>query len=191
MAGFNNLRQYLRSLQPGEINDSYLEVLVAACWGRFAGGELEGITGDKLPGRMERVRWEPPLLSFVIERHGGTVRGSSRAELQEWMVDMNTRTATPFEAGHRQLQPMAPKVDVERLAAEVLQLMIDHAVNDRLRWYPDGAVRVEIGKILPASNVNKQTLQGRRRRFRQALEELVHQAGGQTVRANVYRLPDA
>jgi hypothetical protein len=37
------------------------------------------MTGQKLLGRMEEVVWEPPILSFTVERHGGTVQGSSRA----------------------------------------------------------------------------------------------------------------
>jgi hypothetical protein len=29
------------------------------------------MTGDKLLDRMEKVVWEPPVLTFTIERHGG------------------------------------------------------------------------------------------------------------------------
>jgi hypothetical protein len=186
------LCRYLRSLEPGEITDlAEPEGLLSGCWGEFSGGNAQGMTGDKLLGWMETVRWESPLLSFVIERHGDIVLGSSRASLQGWTLDIKARTATSFEARRRQLRPMARRVDVKKLAAEVFQLMLDHAMDERLRWHPDGTVRVEIGKILPANTVYKQTLQDRRKRFRHALEELVRNAGGATVRANVYRLPNA
>jgi len=46
------------------------------------------MTADKLLGRMEEVLWSPPDLTFSIERHGAAALGSSRAELQEWMIDV-------------------------------------------------------------------------------------------------------
>lgn len=47
----------------------------------------------KLLSRMEQIVWEPPVLTFVIARHGGMVLGSTRAELQHWAVDLNKMTA--------------------------------------------------------------------------------------------------
>ena len=60
------------------------------------------MAGHKLIGRMENVEWHPPILTFLIERHGGTVLGSARAELQRWTVDLDRRTATCERVGHRQ-----------------------------------------------------------------------------------------
>lgn len=68
----------------------------------------------KLLGRMEQVRWEPPVLSFIVERHGETVNGSTRAELQHWEVAVENRTARIVKTGQRQLKPMAPDRQVER-----------------------------------------------------------------------------
>src|SRR5690348_3540304 len=44
--------------------------------------------------RLEQPEWNPPCLTFAIERHGGTVLGSTRAELQWWIVDLDAGTAT-------------------------------------------------------------------------------------------------
>jgi hypothetical protein len=78
----NRLRALLRDVEPWPVADaSSLEGLLVGCWEQFAGGEAHGMSGDKLLGRMEEVTWAPPLLAFVIERHGGTVLGSSRTEL--------------------------------------------------------------------------------------------------------------
>src|SRR5262245_10155191 len=184
------LLAYLGSIQAGSIAvTARLETLLAACWEEFAGSRAEGMTGDKLYDRMENVHWEPPILTFVIERHGGTVHGSSRAEIQGWTLNVDTRTASSYNAGHRQVQPMEARLDIRPLAEEVVQLVIGHQEDERLRWNTDGSVRIQIGKILPTGSAVKQTLNGRRRRFRQRVDELLSNAGWQKVRPNVYAPP--
>jgi hypothetical protein len=53
--------------------------------------------------RAEDVAWTPPFLTFTLERHGGTVNGSSRAELHHWEVNIETGVATIVKVGRRQL----------------------------------------------------------------------------------------
>ncbi|QEL17837.1 hypothetical protein [Limnoglobus roseus] len=43
---------------------------------------------------MEKVAWEPPKIVVRIERHEATMMGSSRAEVQEWTIDLEHRTKT-------------------------------------------------------------------------------------------------
>ena len=57
-----------------------LERLLSEVWDDLGGSDC-GMAGHKLIGRMEHVEWNPPVLTFTIERHGGTVLGSTRAEL--------------------------------------------------------------------------------------------------------------
>ena len=38
----------------------------------------------------EDLTWDPPNLCFSIDRHGGTVMGSKRAERQTWMLNLQT-----------------------------------------------------------------------------------------------------
>ena len=68
--------------------------------------------GYKLIDRMEKVEWVPPVLRFQIERHGATVKGSSRAELHEWTIDLCKATAECVSKGSRQIIPMAPRLNV-------------------------------------------------------------------------------
>ena len=129
------------------------------------------MAGHKLIRRMERVEWHRPILTFLIERHGGTVLGSTRAELQPWSVDLDRGTATCERTGHRQLSPMARRVDVGPIADEVAGRIVVGKSDDRLSWLGDGRVRVELGRIFPERSGYKQTVQGRRQRLREALIE--------------------
>jgi hypothetical protein len=183
------LLDYLKSIQPGSLtNTAHLERLVAASWHEFHGSAAEGMAAYKLHGRMEDVRWDPPDLSFVIERHGATVLGSSRADRHQWTLNVKDKTAACWKIGYRQIRPMAPRLYVRPLAEEIVRMILEHKVDDRLKWNDDGTVRVKIGKIIP-DNAATQTVEGRRRRFREAVEDLLGSAGWQRVTWNVYRPP--
>ena len=58
-------------------------------------------------------------------------------------------TATSEQAGHRQLSPMANRVDVAPIADEIAELIVGGVIDDRLRWLGDGRVRVHMGNIFP------------------------------------------
>src|SRR5262245_40805290 len=143
------LLHYLATISPGPISDpAAIERLLADCWHEF-GGDDGGMTGQKLLGRMEEVVWEPPILTFKIERHGGTVQGSSRATLQEWRLDLDKKTACCEERRFRQVRGRQPRLDVRALAEEVASLILRRQESGRLKWYEDGRVRVLVGKVLP------------------------------------------
>lgn len=181
------LLEYLRSIPTGKIASAgELASLLAACWGEFDGADAEGMEPYKLLGRMEDIAWDPPHLSFTIERHGGTVKGSTRAELQHWNIDVETRSATCGTGGHRQLQPMQPKLNVKPIAEEIVGLILKRQQDSRLKWNADGSVRIVIGNVLPAGSAVQQTLAGRRKRFRVEVERLLMNYGWHKVRTNVY-----
>jgi hypothetical protein len=77
-------------------------------WESLDSGAEGGMSGDKLYDRIEEIEWEPPLLTFAIERHGGTAKGSVCAELQTWAVDVEKRTARVSGGGRRQLGKKHP-----------------------------------------------------------------------------------
>ena len=184
------LRKYLFKVGPGSISDTIqLESLLVECWDELDGSNAEGMEGYKLNGRIEDAKWTPPVLSFTIERHGGTVLGSSRAELQEWNIDINERTATCSKVGHQQIHPMASRLDVRPLAQEVVQLILEDKSDERLKWNDNGSVRVHIGKILPEDSALPQTLAGRRKRFRNAVESLLSEKCWTCINSNVYQPP--
>jgi hypothetical protein len=115
------------------------------------------MTPEKVTGRMEDVEWALPILTFVIERHGGTVLGSSRAELQQWRLDIDRGTRTLVTSHHRQLKPMRPRLDVTPAAEDLCRLVIETRPDPRLKWHADGSVQVLISLVIPA-NGPKQTV---------------------------------
>jgi len=177
------LREYLNAIPAGSIdNPEELEPLLANCWHGLGGDR--GMSGGKLYGRMETVVWDPPVLHFAIERHGGTVKGSTRAEVQHWAVDVEAKTAVLNKVGHRQLTPMQPRLDVKRLAKDIAAQIVGRRADDRLQWYKDGRVRVLTSKILPESA--KRTREGRRKRFHEALGEFLEKEGWTVLGGGVY-----
>jgi hypothetical protein len=116
--------------------------------------------------RIEAAEWSPPVLSFRIERHGGTVLGSTRAEVQFWDVDLDRCTAGVASATHRQLVKAAPRLKTGPLVAEIMGLIEAGSDDPRLKWSPDrAAVRVIVSRVIPPDSGFKQTVQGRQRRF--------------------------
>lgn len=190
MTKITDLRKYLFKVGPGPISDTtQLECLLAECWDELDGSNTEGMEVYKLSSRIEGAEWNPPVLSFTIERHGCTVQGSSRADLHEWHIDINTMTATCLKVGQRQVRPMTPRLDIRPLAQEVVQLILEGKSDERLKWNGDGSVRIRMGKILPERSAVKQTLAARRKRLRYAVEELLGEKGWTCNRPNVYQPP--
>lgn len=172
------LLEYLSTLQPSPISETTtLELLLDRCWHHLCVDSRGGMQAEKLADRMESCVWEPPLLRFTIERHGGTMCGSSRAELQHWTVNVNTLTAEYALCGHRQVRRMQPRLDIQTLVSEIAELVLQSRADPRLKWYPDGLVEIRIGRVLPETLSTKQTLEDRRRRFRQQLETILFSRG--------------
>src|SRR6266511_2492844 len=122
--GLHALRHVLMETPPGPIAEpgkSRIEGLLADAWPELEGGEAEGMAAWKLRGRTEQLDWQPPCLSFVIERHGATVLGSTRAELHGWEVNVETGGTRQGPAGYRQLSPHDRPVRVGPLADEVVR----------------------------------------------------------------------
>ena len=120
------LQQYLDSVPSGAITDTdTLIPLLKNAWPEFDGSDQCGMTNDKLT-RIENVRWDPPWLEFTIERHGGTVLGSSRGELQHWMINIIEGIARTSTSGYRQLCRQQPPLDVSPLVERVVT-----AINGR------------------------------------------------------------
>jgi hypothetical protein len=83
------LSDALASLTVGEVVDNArgkIVNLLEGCWSELSGAHQGGMVSTKLY-RAEKLRWDPPVLSFIIERHGAAVNGSSRAALQKWWID--------------------------------------------------------------------------------------------------------
>lgn len=177
MHPFEELCAFLRTLTPGVLLNeaaSHAEGLLESCWTQLDGSDKGGMKPEKLSQRTEQMRWEPPELYFVIERHGAIVGGGSgRAELQSWTVNVEAGTARVGEAGYRRVRPADARLDVSALAVHVATHIVEQRQASFLRWRDDNIVRVIISAVISSSN--SQTQAGRAKRFRMALDEqLLH-----------------
>jgi len=183
----NELRRFLSRVNPGRVMKAEvatLEDLLAGAWDAFAiyGGGMEP---GKLYGRMENVEWEDPQLSFQIERHGATARGSTRAELQTWLFDTSMMTGTCCDTRQRQLKNQQRRLDLVPLAKEVFEKILARAPDARLTWYSPDSAKVNIAAIIPSIGP-KQTITGRRKRFREELGSMLEPHGWKKTRPNHY-----
>jgi hypothetical protein len=164
------LRKFLDRNGPGKVPQiTELARLLAPTWPDLSGSDAEAMESWKLT-RMEDPVWRPPVLSFGVERHGAIVAGgSTRAEVQTWMVDLDRSEARLGGSTRRQVRPAAPRLDVAPLVAEVVRAVVAGSDDDCLKWSPDRRlVTITVGRIIPAVGF-QQTITGRRRRFRERL----------------------
>ena len=179
-ASFQKLKEYLATLPEGHVPISRIpEVvnLLAQCWDSF-GKDDERMYSHKLQ-RLEELEWRPPILRFIIERHGALMMGSSRAELQEWVVNIDLKQAYCHPAGYRQISPRSPRLDVNPIADELTQLIISGSEDERLKWAKTGRVRILSGVALPWGP--QKTMEGRRVRLNAALSERLEPHGWRSL----------
>ena len=76
------LRSFLKELPNQAITDSSIHQticdLLTECWASLSGNKDQKTYADKIC-RAENLKWKSPILTFELERHGGTVLGSTRA----------------------------------------------------------------------------------------------------------------
>ena len=179
----NILKKTLAAISHGEIVDlSGIDRLLAEHWHNLNGSSDGGMEGYKLLDRMEDAQWNPPILRFIVERHGGTVCGSTRAELQHWEVNLDSETAEITKTGYRQLEPMAPRISVKGLAEKIAQAILNG--DDDKRFFIDshnGDLVVNASAIFRAGSGFKRTVEGRRMRLCKYIEEILTDNGWQKV----------
>jgi hypothetical protein len=185
----DRLLAYLASIPLGPVPDAAaLERLLAACWDELTGddGSMEA---HKLLNRMEEVAWTPPKLVFTIERHGGTVLGSGRAELQHWEVNVEQRTAVIVKTGYRQLRPMAERILIKPLVQSILAALRSGGESDLVSRHDDGTVSVNTTLIFPTGSAVRMTLEGRRKRLREAVASVLVKDGWKRLGKDLFRAP--
>jgi hypothetical protein len=133
--------------------------------------------GYKLLNRMEDVTWKPPKLTFTIGRHGGTVMGSSRVELQHWEIDRANREAIFGKTGHRQQRPTAKRVYIRPLVARILAAIHEGSESQLVLRHEDGRVSLNTTRIFPKGSAVKMTLEGWRKRLREAVARVLLKEG--------------
>lgn len=184
---FEMLRKRLSELPPGAVQEADgIVALLTRCWQQCAGSHSERMHSGKL-WRVENLWWEPPVLSFTIDRHGRMGMGSTRAELQNWRVDLERKTARcEASRSYRQMLSRAETVKIEPLARELADSMLSGRPDERLRWQGSHTVRLLMAKIFPYGSGFKQTVLERRKRLRTAIGRLLSEKGWHENRRGVY-----
>lgn len=173
------------TIPSGEVFDmSTLEILLSDCWDQLGTQGIGGMCSEKLVGRMENAKWDPPTLTFDIERHGGLTLGSTRSDIQRWEVNLCTATTDLKKVVYRQTVPRQSKLDVKPLAGKISQLIRNNRDDPVVSWSENRSqVRVRIGKVkgLEADSAKKRTLENRRKRFHEALRSILEPMGWQYI----------
>ncbi len=174
---YNALQSFLLGLPEGPVKDvRNLELLLVESWDSFPGSKEAGMQPQKLFHRLEKVFWKSPILTFSIERHGATVNGSTRGELQEWEINTTLMSASLTGKRVRQLFKKAERIDITAIASEIAECILNNLVSPSLQRFEDGRVKVLINTVVPSDGF-KQTITTRRKRFRVELEHLIKASG--------------
>ena len=165
-------------------NEEQLETLLVCAWDELDNSADGGMESYKLKGRMENVAWNPPILSFQIERHGGTVNGSVFAEMQQWDVDCEKGVANydKFNSRRRQVAAKDRPLKVAPIAKEIADVIRRGVADDRVKWLSSSEAKVLISEVIPDGGA-QQTVSGRRKRFYTALQHELAETSW-TKRAN-------
>lgn len=183
------LRTGLASMPPGKLADEdALRIAhdLAQCWNDLIGSNDGGMAAYKLFDgrgnlRAEDTRWDPPVLKFQIERHGGLVLGSTRGEIQRWEINVSEGAARIVSTGRRQLVAMDARMDVKPLARDAAAMIIAGREAPQLKWASPNRVRIVTSKVIPKTN--SQTTAGRRQRYLNELEQLLSAQGWRRIKA--------
>jgi len=104
--------------------------------------------------------------------------GSTRADIQTWVVNSETLTATHSISGRRKSADGAT-AGYNELASDVAGQISRRWKTAHLCWLPDGQVRVAISVLIPATK--PQTTASRRKRFARQLRERLQPLGWHPV----------
>ena len=177
------LKEAFKDLADGRCENPELESLLIKAWSSIAGSEETKLADWKLK-RLEGLEKRDGKLYFDIERHGGTVHGSTRGEVYTWEVHVEHATATIIKKTHRQLYKADKRLDVGKMAQELGDCIIEKQPHPHLKWNENkSSCKLLIGKAIPETF--KQTTAGRRDRLRYALNALLLPQGLEITKRNV------
>ncbi len=172
VAALRRLRDALAVTPDGVVDGQRIAGLLAQAWPYLHGSFARGMCREKVAGHIEDLAWRSPVLSFRVAR-------------ATWQVDVQDASAwIPVGAP----LDLPEKQDAKELAEAIVQQVIDGRVSAAIVRKPQG-VSIRPGEV-PGLDVGyAETLPGRHRRFRAALEQAMAAAG--YVRVAPYRFTSA
>lgn len=180
MEDITTLRDYLSTVPAGKLGGTkelrqQVMVRLCAAWSNIKYSDVQNTSADKL-WRAEKMEWKPPLLSFVLERHGATVNGSTRAALHFWEVNLETSSARIAKESYRQLEQADERLDCKKLATQIATLIQDGIDCKYLIWSEGKkTVTLKMESVIPTTY--ERTTIGRRKRFRPIMNQLMTDIG--------------
>ncbi|GAB1482883.1 hypothetical protein MASR2M78_16990 [Treponema sp.] len=172
----SRLQIALSTVPDGSIieNRETILTLLTKAWNSIQGTEQTSLFAEKL-WRIEELEKKEGKLYFQIERHGGTVNGSSRASLYSWEIDLASGKAIITKETFRQLSKAEKRLDVRPIAQELANSIISKQDNPYLHWNSEKtSCKILISEVIPATNM--QTTMARRRRLRSEINSLINSA---------------
>lgn len=175
--GLKRLRSYLISRAGAEADAQEIIKILQPVWSELPGSSAGKMEAFKL-ARLGRPTWAPPNLEFEIERHGGMEFGSKRARRQGWTLNLETGELASFDKGFNQIIPNNRPLKVTPLVARVIEAIRSKSTSDpAVKWRSVDRVELDVEQLVPSGEVPKQTLQGRRKRFRTELSAAMNAVG--------------
>ncbi|MBL8020727.1 MAG: hypothetical protein JNM27_13735 [Leptospirales bacterium] len=145
-------------------------------WSALAGSDESNMGVGKLSrAESEKCKWDPPVLTIAVERHGATVLGSINGDLQGWRINIDHMTAKPFSMGKRRLRPAAPRLDLTPLAEKFVEAVRRGLDDPCVRRLKDGRIQPAMKILLPEAA--KETHAGRAKKLWGLLDPLMEQVG--------------
>jgi hypothetical protein len=175
----HKLASTLTASPVGPISDEgTVRSLLYDAWDDLLISNHGGFNKDKHIYRAVNLTWNPPYLTFDVERHGGFVQGSSRADIQSWSVDIQANSATNTSSRSKQMRPASPRMDMAPIVARVGVLVSEHSDDPWITWLDEEKSRckVNITQIIPDHGPSE-TVRERRRRLNRDLEKVLGAAG--------------
>ena len=185
----DKLLRHCAAIPSGSVADeASLRRLLADAWDELVGGD-GGMEPHKLLRPLEEVTWTPPVLNFVIERHGALALGGTRAELQHWQVDVEKRTASLGKVGWRQIRTQSEDFPVKATAAQVIEAVRNCQSDERLKWDGPGKVKLMTTKLFPEKSGYCRTVERQRKAFRSYVSAALIAEGWKRVGNDLFERP--
>jgi hypothetical protein len=185
----SKLQSMPEGLLPSAVANQVVDYMIGN-WGRLGGKVDHSKTYAYKLRRAENVTLtHPATICFVIERHGGTVRGSIYAALHGWTVDLLNETAFYGENDRgRLLYQRDPPLNVVPLAHTIAKKILSQDTQAKeLKWKNPNDVRILPNTVIQPTN--KQTTTARRKRLQGTLRDLLIPHGWVEISPNRYQHP--